>query len=78
METAMRNDDFEEMLDRIGALGGDDPVHAHQTISGALSQMGDLTPSQQKILRERCEEVLDDYWDLPLDALDRLLNVDVD
>jgi hypothetical protein len=39
--------------------------------------MGDLTPSQQKILRERCEEVLDDYWDLPLDALDRLLNVDV-
>jgi hypothetical protein len=78
METAMRNDDFEEMLDKIAALGGDDPVHAHQTISAALSQMGDLTPSQQKILRERCEEVLDDYWDLPLDALDRLLNADVD
>lgn len=74
----MRNDDFEEMLDKIAVLGGDDPVHAHQVISAALSQMGDLTPGQQKILRERCEEVLDDYWDLPLDALDRLLNVDVD
>jgi hypothetical protein len=78
METPVRNDDFEEMLDKIAALGSDDPVHAHQTISAALSQMGDLTPNQQKILRERCEEVLDDYWDLPLDALDRLRNVDVD
>jgi hypothetical protein len=77
METAMRNDDFEEMLDKIGALGSDDPVQAHQVISAALSQMGDLTPSQQNILRERCEKVLDDYWELPLDALDRLLNVDV-
>jgi hypothetical protein len=78
METAMRNDDFEEVLDTIGALGGDDPVHAHQIISGALGQMNDLTPSQQNILRERCEEVLDDYWDMPLEDLDRLLNVDVD
>jgi hypothetical protein len=73
----MRNDDFEEMLDKIAALDSDDPVQAHQVISAALSPMGDLTPSQQKILRERCEEVLDDYWELPLDALDRLLNVDV-
>jgi hypothetical protein len=78
METAMRNDDFEEMLDKIGTLSGDDPVQAHQIISGALQQMGDLTPTQQKILRERCEEVLDDYWELPLDDLDRLLNVGID
>ncbi len=74
----MRNDDFETMLDQIAALGADDPVQAHQIISGALAQMGDLTPTQQKILKERCEEVLDDYWLLPLDGLDRLLNVDVD
>jgi hypothetical protein len=74
----MRNDDFEEMLDMIAALGSDDPVHAHRTISGALAQMNDLTPTQQKILKERCEEVLDDYWALTLDDLDRLLNVDVD
>jgi hypothetical protein len=74
----MRNDDFEEMLDKIGALSGDDPVHAHQIISGALAQLNDLTPTQQKILRERAEEVLDDYWELSLDDLDRLLNVDVD
>jgi hypothetical protein len=53
-------------------------VHAHRTISGALAQMNDLTPTQQKILKERCEEVLDDYWALTLDDLDRLLNVDVD
>jgi hypothetical protein len=78
METTMRNDDFEAILDKIGALGGDDPVQAHQIISGALGQMNDLTPGQQKILKERCEEVLDDYWDMPLDDLDRLLNVDVD
>jgi hypothetical protein len=74
----MRNDDFEEMLDKIAALGGDDRVHAHRTISGALAQMSDLTPTQQNILKERCEEVLDDYWELTLDDLDRLLNVDVD
>jgi hypothetical protein len=74
----MRNDDFEEMLDKIGALSGDDPVHAHQIISGALAQLNDLTPTQQKIMRERAEEVLDDYWELSLDDLDRLLNVDVD
>jgi hypothetical protein len=74
----MRNDDFEEMLDKIAALGSDDPVQAHQIISGALGQMNDLTPTQQKILKERCEEVLDDYWELGLDDLDRLLNVDVD
>jgi hypothetical protein len=73
----MRNDDFDTMLDKIGALSGDDPVQAHQIISGALGSLGDLTPTQQKILKERCEEVLDDYWELSLDDLDRLLNVDV-
>jgi hypothetical protein len=74
----MRNDDFDTMLDKLGALSGDDPVHAHQIISGALERLDDLTPTQEKILKERCEEVLDDYWDLPLDGLDRLLNVDID
>jgi hypothetical protein len=73
----MRNDEFEEILDEIGGLDADDPVHAHGVITAALDKKGEMTATQQKILVERCEEVLDDYWELPLGSLSRLLNLSV-